>query len=170
MQRHLITLLALTLAALSTFSYADKMNARYGSADLGLGVGRGLASATDIFTEKTETSWLGASVDLGIGYQHSKWLGAEAGTIYLSDINVKNNNFRFNYFSFRAMLPIQERFNFILKVGTATDQSFNFATPFIGVGLGYHLNDHLSTRLIYQGATSVFASIGILSLGLNYQI
>ena len=97
MQRHLIAFLALALTALSTFSHAEEINARYRTVDLGIGVGQGFSSATNLFTNETKSNWLGTAVDAGIGYQHNKWLGVEAGAIYMNNINDNNDNFRFNY-------------------------------------------------------------------------
>lgn len=170
MQRHLITFLILTLTTLSTLCYAEEINARYRTVDLGVGVGQGFSSTTNIFTNETKSNWLGTAVDAGIGYQHNKWLGVEAGAIYMNNINDNKDNFHFNYFSFRAMLPIQERFNFIVKLGAAADTSFSAGTAFAGIGLGYFLNEHWSTRLTYQGLMTGLVSAGSVSLGINYQI
>ena len=170
MQRHLITFLALVLTTLSTLSHAEEINARYRTVDLGIGVGQGFSSTTNIFTNETKSNWLGAAVDAGIGYQHNKWLGVEAGAIYMNNINDNNENFRFNYFALRMMFPIQQRFNFILKYGAATDASVTAGTPFGGIGLGYRLNEHWSARLTYQGLVTTLVGAGSVSLGINYQI
>ena len=158
MQRHFIALITFILTAtLSTLSQASEINTRYGSADIGLGIGQMFSSGPIG----------GTSINPSIGYQSSKWLGAEAGIIYVNGIDT---SISIHYFSLRATLPIQKQFNFILKIGAAIGANFNEAAPFTGAGLSYQINKHWSTQLTCQGIGAPFILFaGPVTLGFNYQ-